>query len=202
MGKRKRDLATARVGQWQRKERPSCKFGHLYDSDNTGWKLNKKGYLCRECKECAKQRMQRKRLNPDFRANQAANMARWRKNKGPEYNVHIRAERRLKKEWLDSLKIKCSRCPETHVACLEFHHRDPREKDFLLSIGVAKYSLKKLRVEVDKCEIICSNCHRKLHWDEKQARKGRELDGRDIRQASPDLQPRASGVIGDVRRRA
>lgn len=166
------DISEPRIGRWDRKERTHCSSGHEYDEANTGWKLNRKGYLCRECKECARQRMGRKRENPDFKANEAAKMRRWRETNRAEYLKHVRAERRKKKEWLDSLKVKCGRCPETHVACLEFHHRNPTEKDFLLSVGVAKYALKRLKAEVAKCEIICSNCHRKHHWQEKLNSEG------------------------------
>ena len=160
------DLSQARIGDWQRKERTQCKFGHPYNETNTGWKLNRKGYLCRECRECGKRRMQRKREKPDFLAREAAGMRRYRERQGGAYLARVRDERRQKKVWLDTFKVKCSRCPETHVACLEFHHKNPAEKDFLLSVGVARYSLVRLRAEVKKCEVICSNCHRKHHWNE------------------------------------
>jgi hypothetical protein len=53
------------------------------------------------------------------------------------------------------------RCP----AALDPHHRDPGEKEF--SIGSAKarnVSLEKLRIELEKCDILCANCHRELHY--------------------------------------
>ena len=161
------DLSQARVGRWDRKERTHCKFGHLYDGSNTGWKLNRKGYLCRECKECSKLRMRRKREKPDFLEREAAAMRQWRAANPERDRQNWIANRRAKKEWLDSLKVKCGKCGETHVACLEFHHRNPAEKDFLLSVGVAKYTLARLQAEVDKCDVICANCHRKLHYDER-----------------------------------
>jgi hypothetical protein len=111
--------------------------------------------------------MQRKRENPEFNANAAARQRKYREQQGEAYLARVRAQRREKKEWLDSFKVACNRCGESHVACLEFHHRNPAEKDFLLSVGVAKYSLDKLKSEVEKCEVICSNCHRKHHWNER-----------------------------------
>lgn len=153
----------------ERKRKTHCIKGHKFDGTEQ-WQTNWKGYQCRVCRECAKIRMRRKRENPDFRANEADKMRRWRAE-NPERNaLNWKTNRRNKKEWLDSFKIGCSRCGETHIACLEFHHRNPNEKDFLLSVGVAKYSVKRLEAEVAKCEVICSNCHRKHHWQEKQDR--------------------------------
>lgn len=54
------------------------------------------------------------------------------------------------------------RCPRA----LDFHHRDPQEKDFEIA-KARDYSLKKdgekLKRELDKCDLLCSNCHRELH---------------------------------------
>ncbi len=44
------------------------------------------------------------------------------------------------------------------TAALEFHHLDPREKAF----GLARFGahrIEKLRAEVRKCVLLCSNCH-------------------------------------------
>ena len=46
-------------------------------------------------------------------------------------------------------------------AALEFHHRDPAAKDPKWSRG---WSQARLAVELDKCDILCANCHRETHW--------------------------------------
>lgn len=57
---------------------------------------------------------------------------------------------------------KCEKCRyDRCVDALEFHHLDPNEKDF--SIGGKSWSLERLKKEVDKCILICANCHRELH---------------------------------------
>lgn len=96
-------------------------------------------------------------------------MRRLRSGDRDKYNRAWRETRKVKKAWIDSLKVQCTRCPETHIACLEFHHRNPVEKDFLLSLAVARYSLIRIKAEAAKCDIICANCHRKLHYEEKMA---------------------------------
>ncbi len=73
-------------------------------------------------------------------------------------------------QWLQELKstLCCSKCPENHIATLDFHHKDSSQKKF----GIAHYagfSRAHILLEIAKCDVICSNCHRKLHWEEKQA---------------------------------
>lgn len=66
-------------------------------------------------------------------------------------------------------KRKCSSCPENNPCCLEFHHIDPSKKE--IEIGKAasrKWSIERLKKEIKKCLLLCANCHRKLHYNEKQ----------------------------------
>jgi len=62
----------------------------------------------------------------------------------------------------------CENCDEDHPACLTFHHRDPSEKEFQISDCRNKlYSLKKLAAEIAKCDVLCRNCHAKVHWKDR-----------------------------------
>lgn len=64
----------------------------------------------------------------------------------------------------------CTRCGEKHLATLDFHHRDPAAKGFGIAAALGRMSSeKRLKQEIDKCDILCANCHRKLHWEEKNA---------------------------------
>ena len=47
------------------------------------------------------------------------------------------------------------------INALEFHHLNPQEKDFTISGGTKSLNL--LLPEVDKCILVCSNCHREIH---------------------------------------
>lgn len=49
---------------------------------------------------------------------------------------------------------KCNRA-------LQFHHRNPTEKDF--TISGRSLSFERLKNEVDKCVLVCSNCHSEIH---------------------------------------
>jgi hypothetical protein len=64
----------------------------------------------------------------------------------------------------------CHDCKqEFHPACFDFHHEDPNEKDFNISKHRGM-SLSRLRKEIEKCALLCANCHRLRHisddnWD-------------------------------------
>jgi len=46
---------------------------------------------------------------------------------------------------------------------LDFHHIDSSKKSFGLSAKGTTRSWEKIRVEIDKCVLICANCHREIH---------------------------------------
>jgi hypothetical protein len=82
---------------------------------------------------------------------------------------------RMKQALLREFKAErgCARCDEHHPACLDFHHRNPEEKHQKLSRRYKHGGLRRggprwgdmsyaeILLEVAKCEIVCSNCHRK-----------------------------------------
>jgi len=56
----------------------------------------------------------------------------------------------------------CEKCGYSKsVSALQFHHINPNEKDF--TIGGSSYSFERLKKEVDKCIMVCSNCHIEIH---------------------------------------
>jgi hypothetical protein len=48
------------------------------------------------------------------------------------------------------------------IDCLSFHHLDPSKKDFQLSDGNC-HSFEKMKNEVEKCKMLCNNCHGEVH---------------------------------------
>ena len=54
--------------------------------------------------------------------------------------------------------------PTACIGALEFHHKNPKEKEFLISGPRLTYSLKRLTEEAKKCELLCSNCHKEIHY--------------------------------------
>ena len=60
---------------------------------------------------------------------------------------------------------ECNLCRyRKNLAALEFHHTDAHEKEFQLDLrSLSNRSWPRILGEVQKCILICSNCHRELH---------------------------------------
>lgn len=73
---------------------------------------------------------------------------------------------------------KCEFCGYNRcLAALEFHHTDPKAKDFSISRArLLKLDNKtKTKKELDKCRLACANCHREIHWNQKYPRQDSNL---------------------------
>jgi hypothetical protein len=59
---------------------------------------------------------------------------------------------------------KCERCGYMKFqGALEFHHRNPREKDpSWIKLRTKPFHL--VKKELDKCDLLCANCHAEVHW--------------------------------------
>lgn len=75
-----------------------------------------------------------------------------------------RKRKNLKRDLVEYKGGKCEKCGYNKcVAAMDFHHINPKEKDFALSRNGHTKSWEKLRQEADKCLLVCSNCHREIH---------------------------------------
>ena len=75
--------------------------------------------------------------------------------KAAEYKFKFREE--FFKKYLYGKTCKCG---ESRMECLEFHHRDSKNKTDNISTLLETCSIKKVEKEIEKCEIMCANCHR------------------------------------------
>jgi hypothetical protein len=65
-------------------------------------------------------------------------------------------------EWKS--KQQCAVCGEDESVCLDLHHTDPTQKDDTVSNLVYRTtSWSRVYEEVQKCVVLCANCHRKTH---------------------------------------
>ncbi len=71
--------------------------------------------------------------------------------------------KRTKEKAVEYKGGKCVICEYNKcVSALEFHHLDPSKKDFTLSKNMCT-AWDKIKDELDKCILVCANCHREIH---------------------------------------
>jgi len=82
---------------------------------------------------------------------------------------HTKKKRRdLKVKSIEYKGGKCEKCGyDKCVDALEFHHLDSSQKDFGISASGITRSFEKMKIELDKCILLCANCHRELHAENK-----------------------------------
>jgi len=88
------------------------------------------------------------------------------KRKGSICGSCIVAKARLKRKQraVEYKGGKCQRCGyDRCLGALTFHHRDPAEKEFGFSSGWNQ-SWERSQFELDKCDLLCTNCHAEEHW--------------------------------------
>ena len=71
-----------------------------------------------------------------------------------EYVQHIKSQ------------LRCADCGERHPATLQFHHPNSEDKEFNVADAVRNgISLDRIKKEIDKCIVLCANCHAIRHYN-------------------------------------
>lgn len=99
---------------------------------------------------------------------QRAAERRWYAKNSDKIKAKTAKRRKEIHDWYIEFKstLVCSRCGENHPACIEFHHVDKAEKEYNISqMGISGFSRERILEEMSKCIILCSNCHRKEHYE-------------------------------------
>ena len=91
---------------------------------------------------------------------------KWREDNKDYIREKQREDKRLKKlQAIQYLGGRCSKClQEFHPAVYEFHHLDPATKDRDPS-KMLSLTWRKVAAELDKCILLCANCHRLTHHE-------------------------------------
>ena len=102
----------------------------------------------------------------------------WYAKMSEERKAHkydVQKKRRIElSEWFAEFKLtlKCSKCSESHIACLDFHHAESSKKESTVANAISGgWSKERVMREVEKCIVLCSNCHRKMHYDERRTKE-------------------------------
>lgn len=155
----------------------------------------KKDNLQTFCIECNK-----KYLRQHYLDNKASYIAKARTN-----------TRKYKNQYQDyKAQLQCQRCSEDSPSCLDFHHVDPDQKDYAISKAIRTKTLKAIQEELNKCAVLCSNCHRKYHAGELgdwQPDIGESFNGRTngfdpLNEGSTPSSPTTLGEIDEVANRS
>lgn len=81
---------------------------------------------------------------------------------------YLTKNKRLKnrnREWLLEHKKNesCYCCGENDIAVLDFHHIKQKTKEVSKMVSNTA-SIDTIKKEINKCVVLCSNCHRKIHY--------------------------------------
>lgn len=86
---------------------------------------------------------------------------------GSRANTIKALRKAMKKEAVKRFGGKCCICGyDKCIGALEFHHKNPNEKDFGLAANGNTHSWEEFWKEAQKCLLVCSNCHAELHEKE------------------------------------
>jgi hypothetical protein len=118
---------------------------------NFAWRNKSKGIRHKICRKCQS----------------TYSKKHYRNNKEKKIIQRIIRRRKIR-EWFKKYKstLQCEECGEDYPACLVFHHISNKDDNIgnLIRLG---WSKERILEEIDKCEVLCANCHRKKHWKEK-----------------------------------
>jgi len=87
-----------------------------------------------------------------------------------EWNrLNKQKQNKKRRQFIEEYKSTCSckKCGDVRSYVLDFHHINPDEKEYDLG-DASKYSIPRLKLELEKCITLCRNCHSEFHYLEKQ----------------------------------
>lgn len=124
----------------------TCKQSKAYSAFHK-LKTSSDGYT-RRCKECQKATNAR-----HYTTNKSAYLSSANRNRLKTTAAY--------QKFKDTLV--CVRCGESRSWCLSFHHTDPSKKDLNVS-ALISHSWNKIQEEIEKCIVLCHNCHADEHY--------------------------------------
>lgn len=109
-----------------------------------------KGTLQARCRAChAKYRREHYVRNREtYIAQEVARIDQYRIENRPRIREYLRAH-------------PCVDCGEIDIVVLDFDHRDPAAKEYSVTVLAAHKSWVRVLAEIEKCDVRCSNCHRR-----------------------------------------
>lgn len=127
--------------------------------------------ICSQCKEAKPEDQYNKRtsnkngLQANCKECNKLKLKEHYKNNKPKYIDKNKVYKQTTKDFVNKYKTErgCVYCSEKEAVCLDFHHtEDDKETNVGTLVGQG-HSVQKVLLEINKCIVVCSNCHRKLH---------------------------------------
>lgn len=97
----------------------------------------------------------------------------YKRRNGKDYSVYckqctsdetIERQQRFKRQCVEYKGGKCEKCGYNKcIAALDFHHKNPKDKDFSIAHVKLTTFTDLIKQELDKCQLVCANCHREIH---------------------------------------
>ena len=131
-----------------------CICGGDKDESKFSWKNKSKGIRHAQCKSCKRE------IDNTYYLKSKDRKAAIRKTSKKVYKFLRDYVRRLK------MFGSCSKCGEDRWYVLDFHHIQDKD-DSVANLIKRRCSVKRLKRELRKCTLLCSNCHRELHYFER-----------------------------------
>lgn len=84
---------------------------------------------------------------------------------------YVKQQYNKRKDLVNDIKAnyKCAKCGENRFYVLDFHHLNPDDKNNTIARLTANTSkIENIQTEIDKCIVLCANCHREFHYLKEQ----------------------------------
>ena len=118
------------------------------------WKNKAAGKLHSQCKDCQKAAEKIHYQERKSRQDAVKETAVFQKNR----NIMLVEQYK---------ECGCKKCGENRLYVLDFHHISPQNKTGVIAHMIKSSSAENLSEELQKCVVLCANCHREFHYLER-----------------------------------
>jgi hypothetical protein len=99
----------------------------------------------------------------------------YEKNKATVIAATKESVKKYKEQWREyKATLACVKCGQNHPATFDFHHIDSSTKEDSVNRLVKYRAFKRAMEEVKKCIVLCANCHRIHHHEERENKKAKK----------------------------
>jgi len=116
----------------------------------------------RKCSKCKKRKPRNKTSSYCKYCHNEYQKEYYKKNPSSIRKSCIKRRNDIRKLVIDGKNKPCEDCNKKYpYYVMDYDHRSSKKKKFNLSIAASKYrSIKSIMLEIAKCDVVCSNCHR------------------------------------------